>query len=284
MSQPLKIVITSANCFTAGLLIPALKAKGYYTIGLIRNPQTIESDETITNWMNNDKAKRALQDADHIIHLSGEINSKKEAVYIQANKTSTQIVAEAASVGKARRLIFLSYPGADACSKNLYLRYKGEAEKILSAAGKEAVIFRCPIIIDSPDKPSRIDTLFISQNGKAIPVIGDGRQMMQPVYRGDVVKMIVSALEHGDPGIYELSGPERLSLTGFVQLVNQNPAVKIRYTAPWLAKLLANFIKGLSTTFVDILLNHADSEFTPATYKKFGIQPTSLTTLWSRRQ
>ena len=280
MAKSKKVVITSANCFTAGLLIPALKDNGYHTVGLLRNPGKIESDETITDWMNSDKAKRALLDADYIVHLSGEINSKKEEVYIQANKTSTLIVAEAAKAGKAGRVIFLSYPGADARSNNLYLKYKGEAEDMLLATKKDALIFRCPIIIDSPEKPSRIDTLFISKNGKAVPVIGDGKQTMHPVYRGDVVKIIISALERGDRGIYDLSGAEKMSTAEFIRLVNQNPKVKIAYTAAWLAKLLAKFVKGLSTTFVDILLNHTDSKYDPQTYAIFGLKPTSLTALW----
>ena len=68
----------------------------------------------------------------------------------------------------------------------------------------------------------------------------------------------------------------------FIQLVNQNPNVKIAYTAPWLAKLLANFVKGLSKTFVDILLHHTDSTFDPSTYTKFGVIPTSIKELWSK--
>lgn len=280
--RPKKVVITSANCFTAGLLIPKLKEKGYYTIGLIRKPGTLACDETITDWMIADKARKALEEADHIIHLSGEINSKKEAIYIQSTIDTTRIVANAAHTGNAKRIIFLSYPGADVHHKNLYLRYKGEAEALLVNSNTSAVIFRCPVIIDSPHKPSRIDTLFISQNGKAVPVIGDGHQKMHPVYRGDVVDIIIAALEKGEAGIYDLSGCEEMTTNQFIQLVNRNPYVKIAHTAAWLAKLVSRFVKGLSPTFVDILLHHTNSRFDPGTYQEFGIAATSLTKLWSQ--
>lgn len=277
-----KVVITSANCFTAGLLIPRLKAKGYHTIGLIRKPGVLECDETIPDWMNSAAARRALTEADHIIHLSGEINSKKEAVYIESTVTTTKIVTDAARKGNARRIIFLSYPGADAGHKNLYLRYKGKAEDMLINLNRGAFIFRCPIIIDSPDKPSRIDTLFISQNGKAVPLIGNGHQKMHPVYRGDVVDTIIGALERGSPGIYELSGSEEMTTNQFIRLVNQDPAVKISHTSAWLARLLGYFVKGLSPTFVDILLDHTNSRYDVKTYHEFGTSATSLTELWSK--
>ena len=277
-----KVVITSANCFTAGLLIPKLKAKGYYIQGLVRKPTKLDCDETIADWMHSERARRALEEADHIIHLSGEINSKREAVYVESTLTTTQIVTDAANTGNAQQIIFLSYPGADARHQNLYLRYKGEAENLLMASKAGPLIFRCPFIVDSPDKPSRIDTLFIAQPGKAIPVVGDGHQKMHPVYRGDVVDMILAALEKSHTGVYELSGCEEMTTNQFIQLVNQNKAVKMAHTAPWLARMLSRFVKGLSPTFVDILLHHTDSRYDAGSYRAFEITPTSLTALWSK--
>jgi len=284
MSLVKKVVITSANCVTARLLIPRLKAKGYYTIGLIRKPATIDTDEIIPDWMQSPKAGEALAAADYIVHLSGEINSKQKGIYVESNYTTTKIVADNARNGKAQRIIFLSYPNAAATQKNLYLRFKGEAENLLLHTGKEAVIFRCPAIIDSPDKPSRIDTMFISQNGKGVPTIGNGNQFIHPVYRGNVADAVISSLESGEAGVYELSGPEEMTINEFIRLVNNNPSVKIAHTPGWMAKLLSPFIKGLSPTFVDIMLNHTNSNYVPETYRTFNITPTSITKLWSNKR
>ena len=284
MSTVKKVVITSANCVTARLLIPQLKASGYYTIGLVRKHSLIDTDEVISDWMQSLKAKEALLSADYIIHLSGEINSKDKHIYIESNYTTTKLVADSARNGKARRVIFLSYPDAAATQPNLYLRYKGEAEKLLLNTGKEAVIFRCPVIIDAPDKPSRIDTLFIAHKGKGVPVIGNGEQLMHPVYRGDVAAAVCSALENGGAGVYELSGPEEMSINAFIRLVNNNPAVKIAHTPAWLARLLSRFVKGLSPTFVDIMLHHTNSSYVQATYETFNIRPTAIIRLWDGKR
>jgi nucleoside-diphosphate-sugar epimerase len=276
------IVITSANGATARWLIPRLREKGYHTTGLIRQPATIGSDETITDWMNAPAAKNALAGADIIIHLSGDANAKNKAAYIEANYTTTERVAGYTRNGKARRIIYLSYANAGTGQKNCYLHYKGKAEKLLIDTNKEVVIFRCPVIIDAPGKASRMDDLFKSKKGKPVPVIGDGRQKMRPVYRGDVVDAIVAALEKGKAGIYELSGPEEMSVNDFIRLANRDPTITMRHIPGWLAFLLSRFIPDLSPTFVDLMLHHTESADTPDTYRVFGITPTSVTALFKK--
>jgi nucleoside-diphosphate-sugar epimerase len=233
--------------------------------------------------MNAAAAKNALAHADYIIHLSGDANAKNKRSYIESNYTTTKIVADNAGKEKRQRIIYVSYAHAGAHQKNLYLRYKGEAETRLLQTGKEVLIFRCPVIIDAPGKASRMDDLFISQKGKAVKTIGNGRQKMRPVYRGDVVNTIVASLEKGSAGIYELSGPEEITINGFIQLVNQNPSVKISHIPAWLAIILSHLIPDLSPTFVDLMLHHSNSSYNPDTYREFGIEPTSITRLWSTK-
>src|ERR1700755_1338524 len=116
------VVLTGANCTTAKWLIPLLKEKGFYTIGLVRNSADIGTDEVIPDWLHAKAAKQALALADVVIHLPGEINSRKKSVYYGSNVVTTRIVAENAGKGNARRIIFLSYPGASKQQKNLYLK------------------------------------------------------------------------------------------------------------------------------------------------------------------
>ncbi|HMH22847.1 MAG TPA: NAD-dependent epimerase/dehydratase family protein [Puia sp.] len=281
MTAARNVVITSANGATARLLIPLLNAKGYRTIGLIRRPTPTDAHETITDWMNATAAKDALGHADCIIHLSGDANAKNKAAYREANYTTTRTVTDSISPEKHQRIIYLSYANAGTDQKNHYLHYKGEAEELIMSKARETVIFRCPVIIDAPGTVSRMDDLFLSKKGKPVPTIGNGRQKMHPVYRGDVVNAIVAALEKGSPGTYELSGPEEITINGFIRLVNRDPAVKMRHIPAWLAIILSRFIPGISPTFVDLMLHHSDSTYSPGTYREFGIIPTSITRLFA---
>src|SRR6186713_583376 len=222
MQEAGKIVITSANCATAALLIPRLRQNGYYTTGLIRRPANIGTDAVITDWMHSEAAKQAMADADHIIHLSGDANAGNNHQYKEANYTTTKRVADCIRNGRCRRVIYLSYAHAATSQHNLYLHYKGHAEHLLQETRKESVIFRCPVIVDAPGQPSRMDQLFHSKRGRPVPAIGDGRQKMNPVYRGDVVAAILSALVSGRAGVYDLSGPEEMTIDDFIRLANQD--------------------------------------------------------------
>jgi nucleoside-diphosphate-sugar epimerase len=282
-----KIVITSANCATAGLLIPRLREKGYHITGLIRAPAAIGTDETISNWMNSTAAKEALATADGIIHLSGDANAKNRAAYVEANFATTklvtdsvQLVTDSSRKEKQQRIIYLSYANASIDERNLYLHYKGEAERLLLHTGKEVVIFRCPVIIDAPGKASRIDDLFIAKKGKAVPVLGNGLQKIRPLYRGDVVNIIVAALEKGQPAVYELSGPEEMTVNDLIRSANQNPNVKMRHIPAWIVPLLSRLVPGLSPTFADLMLHHTNSIYNPGTFREFGVLPTPITSLW----
>jgi NADH dehydrogenase len=273
-----KIVITSANSATGSLLIPALKAAGHYTIGLVRKPVDTAADEVITDWMNAAAARQALAGADVVVHLSGELNAKNESMYAEANRNTARIVAENAC---ASRIIYPGYPHASSGEKNYYLRYKGQAEELLHQTGIPLVIFRCPVIIDAPDKASKIDVLFKSQKGRPVPVIGSGRQKMRPVYRGTVVEAIVSALGTGRPGVYELSGPDEMTVDEFIRLANPG-GVRLLHIPGWLAFALSRVLPGLSSTFVDMMLHYTSSVYDPATYQEFGIKPVSIVEMWGR--
>jgi len=275
-----KIVITSANCATAGLLIPRLREKGYHVTGLIRTPAAIGTDETISNWMNSTAAKDALATADGIIHLSGDANAKNKAAYAGANFATTKLVADSSRNKKQQRIIYLSYANASIDEKNFYLHYKGEAERLLLHTGKEVVIFRCPVIIDAPGRASRIDDLFIAKKGKAVPVLGNGLQKIRPLYRGDVVNIIVAALEKGQPGVYELSGPEEMTVNDLIRLANQDPDAKMKHIPAWIVPLLSRLVPGLSPTFADLMLHHTNSIYDPGTFREFGVLPTPISSLW----
>lgn len=288
------VAITGANSATAQSLIPRLHDLNYQTTGLIRTPANIGTNTIIPDWTNAKEAITALKEADFIIHLTGDANAKNKDAYKASNYTTTRLVADAAASGICKRIIYLSYADASTHEKNNYLRYKGEAEGLLQATGKDIVIFRCPVIIDAPGQSSRMDALFVSQKGRPVPTFGDGQQLMRPLYRGDVVAAIIAALHTGPPGTYDLSGPEQFTIDEFIRMVNgpsnqksssagrsaPDRPVRILHIPAWLARTLAQFLPAISPDFVDLMLNHTNSRFSPDAFSRFGITPTPVSSLF----
>lgn len=287
LSQSRTVVVTSANSRVGRLLLPRLNVEGFETIALVRtesqrkqSPTKLPATQAIANWMTSDEAMRAMQNTDAIVHLSGNIFAKSARAYQEANVQTTERVAEALRFGRAKRVVFLSYPDANLHATNLFLQAKGQAEQLLLDSGK-AVIFRIQSIINAPNTTlGPFEENLIVSDGKKVSILGDGKQKVEVVYSGDVVTAIIRALDKGQTRIYELTSPDQLTLDDLVRLLNRNPQVPISHVPGWLARILGRLIPDLSPTAVDLFLRRYSQMDTSCAVKEFGLNLTSLTEIW----
>lgn len=280
VSQLRTIAVTSANSRVGRILLPRLNEQGFHTIALVRSLTELPAAQTIANWVDSTEAMGVMQNADAIVHLSGEAFAKSAQAYWEANVQTTERVAEALRSGRAKRVVFISYLDADAQSSNLYLKAKGQAEQLLMSSSKEAVIFRVQAIINTPDSPSPFEENLITSNGKKVSILGDGQQRIEVVYSSDVVEAIVRALKGGRAGVYDLTSPDQLTLNDLVKLLNRNPSVSISHVPTWLARILGRLIPDLSPTVVDLFLRKYSKMDGSRVIKEFGLSTTSLATIW----
>jgi nucleoside-diphosphate-sugar epimerase len=111
-------------------------------------------------------------------------------------------------------------------------------------------------------------------------VPGDGTQRMAPVYVGDVVDSLLSALRGSvEGGTCDLAGPDEMTLNDLVLLVNGGRA-RIRHVPERLARLAALFLPSLPTAVVDLMLRPCLGDASGAT-RALGIVPRSLRAVWS---
>ncbi len=132
-----------------------------------------------------------------------------EAVHEQGAKT---LAREALAAGVAR-FVLVSGIGADPESSSPYIRSRGRGERLVQEVFPGATIVR-PSAMFGPG-----DALFgtVAQLARVLPVlplIGDGRTRLQPVYVEDVAEAIARML--ADPATagktYELAGPRVYTL------------------------------------------------------------------------
>jgi nucleoside-diphosphate-sugar epimerase len=197
------IAITSASSNLGKQLIPLLKDKGYTVWAITRKPLRSCADLNITDWLENPEAHTKIQRADVVIHLAGEIFGRQWNDFYQPNIKTTEIVA--ANIGKQRdqKVIFLSYPGADRNSSNMFLRAKGTAEHLLMQSQAEVTIFRFQFAVN-PAQPSGFEE-YLTYNGKeAVRIVGNGKQSLSTILQRDVLKFILAAIELNHNGIYYL--------------------------------------------------------------------------------
>ena len=273
------VVITGATGQVGQRLLSSLQGKCQASIALVRTRTNLPATEVISDWTNSAKAQAAISQADAVIHLAGSLKPDR-GDYVCANIKTTEKVVSALSKGQTKRIVFLSYIGASEYSPNAYLCAKAQAERILQASGFPITIFRCTHLIGPPDNPGPTAENLLSKNGKAVVVLGSGRQKAAPVYVDDVISAIMSALDHNQSGVFDLAGSECFSMDELVKLLNQNASVKINHIPPFVAKLLPWIIRDLPPALVDVMLS--DSISNPQhSIEAFDLKLTPLREIWT---
>ncbi len=160
--------------------------------------------------------RAAMQDADAVINcvniLSRQGKSTLQNVLVEGAENIARLSAQ---MGVAR-IVHISGIGVDAGSDSTYVAAKARGEAAVLQHRPDAVILRPSVIFGSDDQ------LFnrfagLSRLGPIYPIVG-GNTLMQPVHVDDVAAAAVKGLT-GDaaPGIYELGGPDVMTLRQIVQ-------------------------------------------------------------------
>lgn len=279
-SLPL-VAITGADGQVGQALLGRLAGARLVTAALTRNESAVPADHHVIGSLDSDAAQELLRRADVIVHLAGTLRPVGDNSYWAANVETTEAVARAARLGRAGRLLLVSFVGASETSSNPYLRTKRIAERLLGETGREAVVFRCSHIVGTTEAPGPTATALQAVGGGAVTVFGDGRQRVAPVFRGDVAATLHAAVAGGSAGVYDLVGPDTMTMDDLVRLVN-GPDVRIRHLPAWAARLLGRLLPSLPPALVDVLLRDATGD-SSAAQAAFGISLTHLAAVWGAR-
>ncbi len=160
------------------------------------------------NLRHQDLVEAAARDADVLINLVGILFERARQKFDAVHSVGAEAVAlTAASIGA--RLVHVSAIGADERSPSHYGRSKAIGEKLVLAALPSAVILR-PSILFGPEDSFFNRFASIARISPALPLIGGGHTLFQPIFAGDVARAVVAGIEGPAQGgrIYELGGPE----------------------------------------------------------------------------
>lgn len=168
---------------------------------------------------------------DAVINLAGVLHSRRGRPdergpndygpdFARAHVEVPQAIVNACHASGVRRLLHVSAVGAAPDAPSEYLRSKGVGEKLVLADDElQATVFR-PSVIFGPE--DNFLNLF-ARLARVFPVLplGSPQAQFQPVYVGDVVKVMLAALAaHSTAGKrYDLCGPQRYTLAELVARV-----------------------------------------------------------------
>ena len=163
---------------------------------------------------------RAVRDADAVVNLVGLLAQGGTQTFSAIHTEGSRLIAEATRAAGLSRFVQMSAIGADPASASEYGRTKAAAEAAVLAVIPEAVIVR-PSIVFGPEDKFFNRFAAMARLMPALPLIGGGHGLLQPVFVGDVAEAIALAVDgKARPGtVYELGGPEARSFKDIMAFI-----------------------------------------------------------------
>ena len=164
----------------------------------------------------------AVAGADAVVNLVGILHGRGASSFTAIHVEGAARAARAARTAGVRTFVQMSALGADPNSPAEYGRTKAAGElavrEIIPAAG----IVR-PSVVFGPEDDFFNRFATMARFAPALPLIGGGRTLFQPVYVGDVADALLRLVE--DPATagktYELGGPRAYSFRALLELMLQ---------------------------------------------------------------
>jgi len=288
----MKVLVAGGTGFIGSHLCRALAEAGHEVTALSRSPaQTPEGVESVVGDVTAPNSIASAVDGQdavvNLVALSPLFEPKGgNVMHDRIHRAGTENLVRAAESADVDRFVQLSALGADPNGDTAYIRAKGAAERIVEESDLDWTVFR-PSVVFGVSFTKRLKKLF-APLVPLYPLPGGGKTRFQPIHVDDLVSMIVESLA-GDAHvgeIYEIGGPERLTLRTVTQLVyeaERNGVTIVPLPMP-LARIglgVLGAVPGFPMGSDQYRSLQFDNTTDDNDVDAFGIDPDDLTTLGS---
>ena len=268
------ILVTGGTGFVGGHVVHALRAAGTDVRALVRDRRSgarlervgatlVEGDMTQPASL-----RAAVEGCDAVVHLVA-VRQGREERFQRVMVDGTQSLLSAAEDAGIGRFVHMSALGTSEATKDLvpYYRAKWTNEQLVAASGIPYVIFR-PSFIFGGDGGILPTFARLARLAPVTPIIGSGRQRIQPIWVDDVADYFTRAvdLETATGRAFELGGPDVVSWNEFWERLkrvrrSRRPSVHVPVRLMRLNALLTVRLPGDIPLTNDLLtmLEHGDN-------------------------
>lgn len=287
-----RVFMTGATGFVGQALLQRLRAAGHAVRCLVRRgSETAPRGDGAVACIEGDVVTRrgleeGMASCDAVIHLVGIIRERPGAgmTFERVHTDGTRNVLEAAAAAGIRRYVHMSALGTRAGAASRYHRSKWAAEETVRASGLDWTIFRPSIIYGRGDGFMTMLAPMVRRM-PVVPVIGSGRQRLQPVPVEQVAASFGRALDLPATieRTYEAGGPEPVTMIELLDLIGRalgrrhvrKVHVPVAVMTP-LARLL-HPLPGFPITPDQLLMLGEDSVCDPRPFfETFTLEPVPL--------
>jgi NADH dehydrogenase len=227
----MRIVVTGGRGFIGGAVTRRLLDAGHEVTVTTRSPESdpFGGRARLVQAFAGDAISlgRAFTGAEVVVHAIQFPNHPVEdpargRSYLEVDGRGTEAAAQTARRVGVRRFVYLSGAGAGQGRSQSWFRAKDRAEAAITASGLEHAVLR-PSWIYGPGDRSMSRFVAFCRYLPVVPVIGDGKTRVHPIYVEDVARCVAEAATREDARdkVLELGGPQRLSMDEIVRTVQK---------------------------------------------------------------
>ena len=286
------VFVTGATGFVGRAVVHALRADGLKVRCLVRrgSERDLRGFEAIERVQGNVLARETLDEGiggcDAVVHLVGIIREHRASgvTFERIHVEGTLNVLAAAAAANVRRYLHMSALGTSAAARSRYHQTKWLAEEAVRASALPWTIFRPSVIYGKGDGLVSMLTQMVEKL-PVVPVIGEGRQKVQPVPVEQVAEGFRRALARLETAkqTYEVGGPEAVSMVELIDAIGKalgHPHVRKIHLPLGLMRIFAGALQGVPSfplTTDQIAMLEADNTCDPTPFfRTFGLTPIPL--------
>jgi len=194
---------------------------------------------------------------------------RKRFTFEEFDHLGTERLALAAARNGVARFVFCSGAGAAPHAPKVWFRAKWAGEEAIRASGLDHVIVR-PSWVYGPEDRALNKFVAFHRLLPFVPVIGDGRQRLQPVFVEDVAAALAEGAVAGPTGTFEIGGPDVMDMNQVLAVMmdvrgKRKPLVHLPSALPKLAGFFLQFLPKppLSPEAVDFATGDALADTGP---------------------
>lgn len=216
----MNVFLTGATGFLGRELVRRISKKHRITC-LVRRTSEIRELEKLNleivygDMLKKDSIKIPAK-TDAVIHLATSHIPGNEKLNILGTKNLIELC-------KGKHFIYVSSMAVKRKTLDDYGKTKLKIEELIKKSGLRYIILRPSVIY------SKNDLSLIGKSLKIpfiIPIIGNGRYKMNPVYIEDMIKAIEKSLEMKKPGIYDVAGARNIEYNAIIRACKNQFGIK----------------------------------------------------------
>ena len=259
------ILVTGATGFIGRALVRQLSATGQQVRVLLRPspksprlPKGVPVEVSVVSLNDERGVRAALRGVDEIYHLASAAAQGRQGSLLKTDIEGTRTLAQLAASADVKRLVFLSHLGADRASAFPVHKSKGIAEEHIRRSGVPYTIIRSSIVFGPEDGFTTDLSQIIRLFPGFVPIPGDGKTLLQPLWVEDLVTSLIWTLGNPDTinQTYEIGGGEYLTLRQIMETL-----MTVTHTRRTLVSLPPPYMRALI-----VMLDSVARNFSASTY------------------